>query len=58
MNELLQKLINEAGLTEQQAAKAMQTVRNYVVEKFPMMAGAVDKLLAAENNKNTEDPLG
>ena len=44
MNELLEKLKAEAGLTNEQAQKAIETMKNYVVEKFPMLEGAVGNL--------------
>ncbi len=44
MNELLEKLKAEANLTEEQAQKAIETMKNYVVEKFPMLEGAVGNL--------------
>ncbi|MGC4232387.1 MAG: hypothetical protein QM594_05355 [Niabella sp.] len=44
MNELVEKLKAEAGLTEEQAAKALEAIKNYVVEKFPMLEGAVGNL--------------
>jgi nucleoid DNA-binding protein len=44
MQELIEKLKAEAGLTEEQAKKAIETIKNFVVEKFPMMEGAVNSL--------------
>lgn len=44
MNELIEKLKAEAGLTDEQAAKTLETIKNYVVEKFPMLEGAVGNL--------------
>jgi nucleoid DNA-binding protein len=44
MQELIEKLKAEAGLTEEQARKAVETIKNYVVEKFPMLEGAVGNL--------------
>lgn len=44
MNELIQKLQSQAGLTEEQAQKSLQTIKQFVVEKFPMLAGAVDNI--------------
>lgn len=41
MNELIDRLQAEAGLTEEQARKAIETIKNFVVEKFPMLEGAV-----------------
>lgn len=44
MQELIDKLKTEADLTEEQAQKALDTVKNYIVEKFPMLEGAVANL--------------
>lgn len=44
MQDLLDKLKSEAGLTDEQAKKAVETIKNYVVEKFPMLEGAVGSL--------------
>jgi hypothetical protein len=44
MQELIDKLKAEAGLTDDQAKKAVATIKNYVVEKFPMLEGAVSNL--------------
>ena len=41
MQELIDRLKIEAGLTDEQAKKAIDTIRNFVVEKFPMLEGAV-----------------
>lgn len=44
MKELVQKIMSNAGVTEDQAMKSLETIKDYVKEQFPMMAGAVDKL--------------
>jgi hypothetical protein len=44
MQELVDKLKAEAGLTDEQAKKAIETIKNYVVDKFPMLEGAVGNL--------------
>jgi hypothetical protein len=44
MNELIEKLKTEAGLSDEQAKKAIETIKSYVVEKFPMLEGAVSNL--------------
>ena len=44
MQELIDRLQAEAGLTEEQARQAVQTIKNYVVEKFPMLEGAVSNV--------------
>ncbi len=47
MNELITGLTEKAGITAEQAHKALDHIKDYVKEKFPMMAGAVDNLFAA-----------
>lgn len=48
MQELIEKLKAEAGLTEEQAKKAITTIKEYVVDKFPMLEGAVSSLFGGE----------
>jgi hypothetical protein len=48
MNELITRLTEKAGISADQASKAIDTIKDFVKEKFPMMAGAVDNLFAAE----------
>ena len=44
MPELIEKLKTEAGLTDEQARQAILTIKNFVVEKFPMLEGAVNNV--------------
>jgi hypothetical protein len=48
LQELIDRLKKEAGLTEEQAKKAISSIKNYVVEKFPMLEGAVDNVFGTE----------
>jgi hypothetical protein len=48
MNELLEKLMTEAQLSEEQAQKAIDIIKTYVIEKFPMLEGAVSKLFGED----------
>jgi hypothetical protein len=48
MQELIEKLKAEAGLTDEQAKKAIQSIKNFVIEKFPMLEGAVSSLFGQE----------
>jgi hypothetical protein len=43
MKELIDQL-KAQGLTEDQAYKAIEIIKNFTKEKFPFFAGAVDKL--------------
>lgn len=47
MQELIEKLKAEAGLTDDQAKKAIEAIKNFVVEKFPMLEGAVSSLFGS-----------
>ncbi|MFN8291537.1 MAG: hypothetical protein U0U70_14875 [Chitinophagaceae bacterium] len=49
MQELIKKLIAEAGLTEEQAKQAIATIKSFVVEKFPMLEGAVNNVFGGDN---------
>ena len=48
MQELIDKLKAEAGLTEDQAKKAIASVKDFIVEKFPMLEGAVGSLFGQD----------
>lgn len=47
MEELLKRLKEQADLNDQQAAKSIEVVKEFVKEKFPMLSDAVDKIFAA-----------
>ena len=44
MQELIDKIKAEAGINDEQATKAIEAVKQYVIEKFPMLEGAVGNL--------------
>ena len=48
MQELIDRLKTEAGLTEEQARKAIEAIKNFVVEKFPMLEGAVNNVFGSQ----------
>jgi hypothetical protein len=48
MQELIEKLKAEAGLTDEQAKKAIQSIKNFVIETFPMLEGAVSNVFGTE----------
>ena len=57
MQDLINKIKQQAGINDEQALQALSAVKDYVKEKFPMMAGAVDKLFEGEGEKGGEDYL-
>ena len=48
MQELIDKLKQEAGLTEEQAKQAIAAIKSFVIEKFPMLEGAVNNVFGGE----------
>jgi nucleoid DNA-binding protein len=44
MNELIERLVKEAGITPEQAKKSVEVIADFVKEKFPMIGGAVDQI--------------
>jgi hypothetical protein len=47
MQELINRLTKEAGISSEQAVKSLDTIKSFVKEKFPMLGGAVDNMFAA-----------
>ena len=45
MQELIDKLTEKAGISAEQAQTAIHTIKDFIKEKFPMLAGAVDNFL-------------
>lgn len=45
VNELKDRLKSQAGLTDEQVNKTLDTIRNFIVEKYPMFQGMADNLL-------------
>ena len=48
MQELIDKLKAEAGLSDEHATKAIAAIKNYVIEKSPMLEGAVGSLFGQD----------
>jgi hypothetical protein len=44
VNELVDRLKNQVGLSDEQAGKVVDTIKNFVVEKYPMLQGAVSNI--------------
>ena len=49
MQELIQKLQKENGLSAEQSQSVLNTVKEFIKEKFPMIGGAVDNMFPADN---------
>lgn len=54
MSELIKRLMAE-GLTEQQAYKSIEIMKDFAKEKFPLFGGAIDKLFDKYKPKDEDD---
>ena len=44
VTELIEKLKSQAGLSDEQADKVIDTIKEFVVDKYPMLSGAVNRM--------------
>lgn len=58
MNEMIERLTQQANLTPEQAQKALTTIAEFVKEKFPMLGGAVDQMFTTGGSDDTDKPGG
>jgi hypothetical protein len=57
MQELIQRLMQQAGLTEEQAIRAIEIIKDYAKQKFPVFSGAIDRLFEKYAPKPEDDFL-
>ena len=55
MQELITKLTENAGISPDQADKAIDTIKEFIKEKFPMLSGAVDNMFASDTKPKAGD---
>lgn len=55
MTDLIDKLKSQAGITDEQALKAIEVIKNYTKEKFPMFGGAIENLFKKYKPEDKED---
>ena len=44
VTELIEKLKSQAGLNDEQASKVIETIKDFVVDKYPMLSGTVNNI--------------
>ena len=44
VNELVDRLKTQVGLSDDQASQVVNTIKNFVIEKYPMLQGAVGNI--------------
>ena len=54
MKELIDRLTAK-GLTEEQAYSAIEVIKDFAKEKFPVFAGAINKLFDKYGNTQREE---
>lgn len=57
MQELIDQLMKEAGLTEEQALASIRIIKDYAKQKFPVFGGAIDRLFDKYAPKQEDDFL-
>lgn len=56
MKELIDRLVAQ-GLTAEQAYKAVEVIKDFAKEKFPIFAGAIEKMFDKYSKKDEDDFL-
>lgn len=56
MKELIDRLV-ATGLSEQEAVKAIEVVKDFAKEKLPVFAGAIEKMFDKYKPKEEDDFL-
>jgi hypothetical protein len=46
--ELVEKLKAQAGLSDEQANKVIDAIKEFVVDKYPMLSGAVNSMFGSK----------
>lgn len=48
VTELIERLKSQAGLNDEQAARVIETIKDFVVDKYPMLSGAVNNIFGGK----------
>ncbi len=51
MQELIKKIMDNVEISAGQTMKVLETIKDFVKEQYPMMAGAVDKLFESKGDE-------
>lgn len=55
MIDLIEKLKLQVGITDEQAKKAIEVIKDFTKEKFPMFSGAIDDVFKKYNVNDNDD---
>ena len=48
VNELAEQIKAKVGLSDEQTRKVLETIKDFVVEKYPMLQGAVGNIFGGK----------
>lgn len=57
MKDLIEKLKAATGITDAQAIKTIEVIKDYTKEKFPMFAGAIENVFKKYKPEDQDDIL-
>lgn len=52
MEELLNRMKSKHGLSEEESLQVLNTIKDYIIEKFPMVGGALDSFFPSSGAKD------
>lgn len=55
MIDLIEKLKLQVGITDEQALKSIEVIKDFVKEKFPMFSGAIDDVFKKYKPEDKDD---
>lgn len=55
MTDLIEKLKLAVGITDEQALKAIEVIKDYTKQKFPMFASAIDNVFKKNQQDDSND---
>jgi len=58
MNEIVERVAAHAGISNEQAQKAVEAIAGFVKEKFPMLEGAVTNMFGAGGSDSDSGGTG
>ena len=53
MQELINSLVEKAGISEDQALKSIEAIKDFIKEKFPMLGGAVENMFPSATDSGS-----
>jgi hypothetical protein len=56
MQDLINKITEKAGISEEQATKALDAIKDFVIDKFPMLSGAVENMFSSSAAEDRPEP--